>query len=162
MQTKSSDHRVHRLSFSCLQWSKYKRTSVQLASPKAANKRGSFREELCEMAHGHWVLPQTPDRDPPIYSTTGHSPASEGTQLLVVAALSAFIPVVCIRKGTVWNWKTLVPRKAKMMLSVSDNFNAKTNVTGSSQRLMPLLRSNRVIEERRLNWNVTVLHYVKM
>lgn len=70
---------------------------------------------------------------------------------MVVAALSAFIPVVCIRKGAVWNWKTLVPRKAKMMLSVSDNFNAKTNVTGSSQRLMPLLRSNRVIEERRLN-----------
>jgi len=41
--------------------------------------------------------------------------------------------------------------KDEMMLSVSDNFKAKTNVTVSSQRLMPLLRSYRVIEGRWLN-----------
>lgn len=40
------------------------------------------------MAPGHQVSSQALDKDPPIYSTTGHSPALEGTQLLVTAALS--------------------------------------------------------------------------
>jgi len=46
------------------------------------------------MAPGHRVSSQTLDKDPPIYSTTGHSLGLEGTQLLVTAALSEFTLVI--------------------------------------------------------------------